>query len=140
MSLLLDTNVVSELRKVRNGKAHPAVSAWLTLVDHETMFISVFTLFEIEYGIRLLERRDRRQALLLHRWLEESVIPAFAGNTLPIETSISRQAAQLRALQPRQVPDTFLAATALVHRMTVVTRNVRDFDSMGVRVLNPWGE
>ena len=135
---LLDTNVVSELRKSGSAKFEPRVREWAERQDSQALFLSSVTLMELEYGVCLLERRDPRQARTLRHWLEESVLPAFADRILVVDAVIARECARLRAQAPRQVGDAFIAATAHVHRMTVVTRNVRDFEAMGVRVLNPW--
>ena len=135
---LLDTNLVSELRKVKSGKADPGVAAWAQASPSHLMFVSVITLVEIETGILAMERRDPAQGGILRRWFEASVLPAFEKHSLPVDAEVARQCAVFRSQQPCGLADALIAATAHVHRMTVVTRNVRDFQAMGVAVLNPW--
>lgn len=137
---LLDTHVVSELRKVRSGRADPQVARWADSVDAAQLYLSVVTVQELEIGIRLLERRDAAQGRILRRWLDEQVLPAFAERTLPVDTAIALRSAALHLPDPRPVRDSLIAATAAVHGMAVVTRNERDFDGTGVRVVNPWVE
>ena len=135
---LLDTNIVSELRKVRLGKADSGVAAWAEEVDAADLFISAITLQELEIGVLRAERRDPAQGAMLRTWLDAHVLPAFAGRILPIDTAVARRSAQLHVPDPRPVRDGLIAATALVHAMTVVTRNTSDFEPTGVTLLNPW--
>lgn len=135
---LLDTNVVSELRKVRAGRADPQVARWADSVETAQLYLSVVTVQELEIGVRLLERRDAAQGRILRRWLDEQVLPAFAERTLPVDTAIALHSAALHVPNPRPVRDSLIAATAVVHGMAVVTRNERDFDGTGVRLVNPW--
>jgi predicted nucleic acid-binding protein len=135
---LLDTNVVSEIRKAASGRADPQVLRWAGSVPASQMFISVVTVQELEIGILLAERRDPAQGALLRVWLETQVLPGFADRILNIDTVLARRSAALHVPDPRPFRDGLIAATGLVHRMTVVTRNVRDFEPMGVAVLNPW--
>ena len=132
---LLDTNVVSELRK---AQADPAVAAWARSVHASKLYISAITLLEIETGILRLERRDPIQALPLRNWLEAHVIPAFTGRVLSIDGAVARRCARLHVPDRSNECDALIAATALVHDMTVVTRNTRDFAFSGAPVLNPW--
>ena len=136
--LLLDTNVVSELRKVRGGKADPNVSRWAERVVPSELYLSVITLHELERGVLLAERRDPAQGAVLRSWLESHVHPAFVGRILPVDEAVARQAAHFHVPDPRPVRDALIAATAQVHGMTVVTRDIDDFAPMGVSVLNPW--
>jgi toxin FitB len=135
---LLDTNVVSELRKVKAGKADKHVAQWAKSVDAGDLFISVVTLQEIELGVLLMERKDKKQGALLRKWLSDYVFPAFAGRTLSIDAAIAKKCAELNVASPRPYRDSFIAATALVHRMTLVTRDVGDFETTGAALLNPW--
>jgi len=135
---LLDTNVVSELRKVRTGRADPQVAAWADAVAAASLFVSVITLHELELGVLLAERRDPAQGAILRTWLDSRVQPAFTGRILPVDEPVARLAARLHVPDPRPVRDALIAATAQVHGMTVVTRDVADFAPMDVSVLNPW--
>lgn len=135
---LLDTNVVSELRKVRTGKADARVAAWADSVETADLFISVITIQELEIGVRLSERRDASQGSVLRHWLDKQVLPAFAGRVLSVDTAIALRSAPLHVPNPSPVRDGLIAATALVHKLIVVTRNVTDFEASGVVTLNPW--
>lgn len=136
--LLLDTNVVSELRKVGDGRADPGVMAWLAGTDASSCYVSALTLMELEIGILRVERRDPTQGNLLRRWMESRVMPEFAERTLPVDTTVALRCARLHVPDPRAERDALIAATALVHGMRVVTRNVADFAATGVPLLNPW--
>lgn len=135
---ILDTNVVSELRKVRSGKADRNVAVWADSVNATDLYLSVITVLELEIGVQLSERRDPSQGALLRTWLNAHVLPAFAGRILPVDTDVALCSAGLHVPDPRPVRDALIAATALVHAMTVVTRNTVDFESTGVPLLNPW--
>ncbi|MBI5329624.1 MAG: type II toxin-antitoxin system VapC family toxin [Betaproteobacteria bacterium] len=135
---LLDTNVVSELRKVRLGRADANVVRWADSVEADDLFLSVITLQELEIGVLLAERRDPSQGAVLRKWLNQHVIPAFRGRILPVDQAVALRSAQLHVPDPHPIRDGLIAATALVHGMTVVTRNVTDFASSGVTTLNPW--
>lgn len=135
---LLDTNVVSELRKVRMGKANPHVAAWSERVAVADLYLSVITIAELEQGILLLARRAPQQGSLLHQWLHQQVLPGFADRILAIDQHVALRSAQLHVPNPRPTAGTLIAATALVHGMAVVTRNVNDFVGTGVETVNPW--
>lgn len=135
---LLDTNVISELRKAKAGKADPKVVAWAERIPAPSLFLSVITLLELETGLLLIERRDLLQGAILRRWLETQVIPAFSERILPVDTPVARRCARLHVPDPRSDRDALIAATALVHNLMVVTRNVADFEPTGVRIMNPW--
>tara|TARA_B100000929_G_scaffold282514_2_gene262595 strand:+ start:458 stop:886 length:429 start_codon:yes stop_codon:yes gene_type:complete len=138
MMYVLDTNVVSELRKVRFGKADPAVAAWSESVDAAALFISAVTVMELELGVLRVERKDAEQGQLLRAWLDQHVLPEFSDRTLPVDTPVARQCARLHVPDKRGERDALIAATALVHGMSAVTRNVADFELTGVGLLNPW--
>ena len=135
---LLDTNVISELRKAGDGKANARVVAWLSSVDATSFYLSAITLMEIERGVRRIERRDPAQGARLRAWMEHHIMPEFTDRLLPVDKAVALRCASLHAPDPRPERDAFIAATALAHGMTVVTRNVADFASTGVLVLNPW--
>lgn len=136
--LLLDTNVISELRKTANVRADPAVAAWAARQDPESTFLSAVTVFEIEQGVLRMERRDRRQGAALRRWFEARVLPGFDGRILPFDTPVARRCAALHVPDPKPERDAMIAATALVHGLTLATRNVADFQAMGVKIVDPW--
>lgn len=133
---LLDTNVVSELR--RPDRANANVHAWASNTPAEIHAISVVTVLELERGTLLMERRDAMQGAILRRWLEQEVLKPLAERILTIDTAIVRLCASLHVPNPRPERDALIAATALVHGLTVVTRNTADFEGMGVALLNPW--
>ena len=136
---LLDTTVVSELRKARAGKANKGVSDWAASVPAALMFVSVISLHELEYGVLLAERKDPEKGAVLRVWLDDSVVPGFTDRILPVDTVTALRSAALHILNPAPFRDAFIAATALVHGMTVVTRNNKDFDHLeNLVVLNPW--
>lgn len=135
---LLDTNALSELRKRRSGKMSPAVEAWAGSVDQAGMYLSVITIMEIELGIALLERRDARHAGVLRLWLHDKVMPAFAGRILPVDTTIALRCARLHVPDTKSERDAWIAATGLVHDLTIVTRNIVDFAGTDVTLLDPW--
>ena len=138
MMYVLDTNVVSELRKAQAGKADHNVMAWADSVPPACLFLSVITILELELGVLLVDRRDPRQGEILRAWLSQRVLPAFDGRILPVDAAVAHRCASLHVPNPRADRDVLIAATALVHRMTVVTRNVDDFKLTGVEVINPW--
>jgi predicted nucleic acid-binding protein len=135
---VLDTNVVSELRKVASGKADPAVAAWAASTPAGSMYISAITVLELELGVLAIERRDAPSGAVLRAWLDTRVLPTFAERTLSVDTAVAVRCAGLHVPDPRSERDALIAATALVHGMVVVTRNVRDFEPMGVEVFSPW--
>lgn len=135
---LLDTNVLSELR--RRQRTDPHVAAWADAVRPADLFLSAITILEIEAGALLVARRDPAQGDILREWIEGRVLPTFDGRILPVDVAVARRCAHLHVPDPRAERDALIAATALVHDLAVVTRNVADFVPMGVRVLNPWAE
>lgn len=135
---ILDTNVVSELRKAKAGKASPNVVAWAAAQDPASLFLSVITLLELERGIALKERRDPTQGKLLRAWMTDRVLRVFDGRLLPIDGRVALCCGGLHVPNPMSDRDSLIAATGLVHAMTVVTRNVADFEGTAVRLINPW--
>ena len=136
MSFLLDTNVVSETRK--RARAQPSVMAWLASVPAAELYISAITVLELDQGHLSVARRDPAQGEVLRRWIEERVLTAFDGRILPIDLPVVRRCASLQVPDRRPVTDALIAATALVHGLTVATRNVHDFAPMGVPLFDPW--
>lgn len=135
---LLDTNVISELRKVRSGRADANVVQWASSVEPTSLFISAITVFELELGILQIERRDIAQAQILREWLNHQVLKAFEQRILVVDVVVAQQCAALHVPDPRAERDALIAATALVHGVVVVTRNTKDFEASGVKLLNPW--
>ena len=133
---LLDTNVLSELR--RRDRTHRAVASWADSVHPEDLFLSAITILEVEAGVLMLERRDAPSGAVLRAWIEDKVLPAFEGRILAVDTEVARRCASLHVPDPRAERDALIAATALVHRLRLVTRNVADFQHMGVDLVNPW--
>lgn len=132
---ILDTNVVSELRK--GDRADKNVVAWAKSVDASTLFISAITIMEIEIGILRLNK-DHGQQEVLRRWFESHVLVTFSDRIIPIDERVARICANLHVPDKKSDRDAFIAATGLAHQMTIVTRNIQDFDGSGVGLLNPW--
>jgi len=133
---ILDTNVVSELRNPK--KAHANVLAWASTQPIAAQFVSAITILELELGVLQKERKDATQGAILRKWLDGYVLPQFSGRILPVDHVVALRCARLHVPDPRAERDAIIAATALVHGMTVVTRNVDDFVATGVSLLNPW--
>jgi hypothetical protein len=143
MMYLLDTNVLSESRKAsrkRTGaaKLDPNVQKWFASVDASGLYLSAISILELEIGCLLVERRDAAQGSVLRRWLRDRVLPAFADRILPVDVAVAQRCAALHVPNPLEDRDSLIAATALVHGMTVVTRNTAHFQRTGVALLNPW--
>lgn len=132
MKYLLDTNVLSDLRRGR-----PELVEWTHRHPDDDFAISAVTLMELERGVRRIERRDRRQGAVLRGWLDDQVVPEFAGRTLPIDVSVARRAGTLHVPDPMPAEDAYIAATALVHELVLVTRNTGDFARSEVTTINP---
>ena len=135
---LLDTNVVSELRKIGAGKGDRSVSRWSRSLDVAELFLSVVTIEEIEVGVLRIERQDPAQGKMFRTWLDEQVLPAFQNRILPVDLQVARMCASLHVPDPRPIRDAMIGATALAHGLTLATRNVGDFEPMGVELVNPW--
>lgn len=133
---LLDTNVLSELR--RPERANVNVRTWASTMPTDLYSISAVTILELERGTLLMERRDAVQGAILRRWLQQEILVGFATRILSIDGAIARQCAHLHVPNPRPERDALIAATAMTHGLTVVTRNTADFEPMGVPLLNPW--
>jgi len=135
---ILDTDAVSELRKTKAGKGNPNVVAWVESVEPVDTSLSSITIHELELGTLLLERRDPKQGAILRTWFETRLLPEFDERTFAIDLAVARRCAALHVPDPRPLRDSFVAATALVHGVIVVTRNADDCRPMGAEALNPW--
>ncbi len=133
---LLDTNVVSELRRPERTDAK--VAAWADRAASIDLFLSSITVLELETGVLMLARLDASAAKVIRRWIDDRVFPAFADRILPVDTDVARRCAALNVPDPRPYRDSLIAATALVHHLTLVTRNSADFEPMRVTLFNPW--
>lgn len=133
---LLDTNVVSELRE--SARRHADVEDWILAQPPASLFVSAVTILELEQGVALKERKDKRQGARLRQWMERVVLTRFAGRVLSVDQAVATRCAHLHVPNQRAERDAMIAATALTHGMTVVTRNVADFESTGVAFFNPW--
>jgi toxin FitB len=138
LNYLLDTNVVSELRKLGDGKADANVVAWIAGQDATRFYLSAITILELERGILGVERRDRQQGSRLRTWMDDHVRPEFSGRILPVDDATATRCALLHIPDRRNEADALIAATALVNGLTVVTRNVRDFNGTGAIIIDPW--
>ena len=133
---LLDTNVISQLR--RPDKADRNVAAWANARPAANFFLSAISILEIELGALLIARKDAAQGAALRAWINHQILARFEGRILAVDTAVAQRCAQLHVPDPRAERDALIAATALVHGLTVVTRNVADFRSTGVVLINPW--
>jgi predicted nucleic acid-binding protein len=136
--LLLDTNVVSALRKARHPRTDPRFLAWASTLPGLDFYISVMTVHEMELGAALLEKKDPAQGLLLRTWLNDQLINNFANRILAVDSAIAIRSAKLQAVRTYEVEDSLIAATAFVYRMPLVTRNIPHFYDTGIELLNPW--
>ena len=135
---LLDTNVISELRKLGDGRADARVAAWVSGIDAASFYVSALTLMELEIGVLRIERRDAVQGERLRSWMDRYVLPEFWERTLPVDATVALKCARLHVPDPRAERGALIAATAIVHGMTVVTGNVVDFETTGAEVIDPW--
>lgn len=135
---LLDTNVVSETRKIRFGKADAHVLKWANAIDNGLAYLSAITVQEIEIGVRRMERRDPEQGMKYRAWLEREVLPVFQDRILPVDILVARMSAAFHVPDPAPFRDGLIGATAKVHNLILVTRNTADFQRCGVPLLNPW--
>ena len=135
---LLDTNVLSEMRRIAIGRGDRSVEAWARTVKTEDLFLSTISIEELEIGVLLVERRDPSQGKLLRAWLDGYVLPTFRERVLPVDIGIALCSAKFHLPAPHPIRDGLIAATALLRGMTVITRNTTHFVSTGVPVFNPW--
>lgn len=138
MIYLLDSNVVSELRKAGDGRADNNVIAWAENLSAQSLYISAIVLMELEIGVRGIERKDEVQGAMLRMWLDDHVKPFFSGRIIPVDEAVAIQCAKLHVPDRKSERDALIAATGLVHGMIVATRNVKDFKNTGAKLLDPW--
>ncbi len=136
MTYLIDTNVVSELR--RPDRAAQAVVAWAASVPSSEMFVSSVTILELQLGALQLAHRDPAAGRIIGEWLERKVIERFQDRILAVDLAVALKCAELHVPDPKSEHEALIAATALVHNLVVVTRNTPDFARTGVRLLDPW--
>jgi toxin FitB len=135
---LLDTNVISEMRPMRAREPHSNVARWMRSVPTSSLYLSTITVFELELGALQAMRRDLPKGMALRVWIDQHVLPAFEGRILSVDIDVAQRCAALQVPKIRSERDAFIAATAIIHNTTVVTRNISDFAPTGVRTLNPW--
>lgn len=135
---LLDTNIISESRKLGTPRVDPNAARWFDEIDVETSFVSAMTVFELERGVRQMERRDAGQGLALRRWFDDQIMTTYERRTLPLSSAVALICAGLHIPDPKSERDAWIAATAIDARLTLVSRNVGDFASMGVGLINPF--
>ena len=135
---LLDTNVISELRKAHHKRTDPVFRAWAKDLQWEELYLSVITLYELEVGISRLAEYDSAQSAILRVWLDKSVVGKFEHRILPVTQEIALLAGKLQRSRSRSPEDTLIAATALINGMRLVTRNIADFQDANVHIINPW--
>lgn len=135
---LLNTNIISELKKLDSGKIHPQVQRWAYSINLMQTKISVVSITEIRTGILSLARKDQAQAASLDNWFTNRLLPAYRTRTLSVDTEVALICAQLHIPAKRPINDTYIAATAIAHNLTPVTRNVRDFQGLPLMLENPF--
>lgn len=135
---LLDTNVISEFRLLKDRRGNAEVAAWANQHDPETFYISAIAVMELEIGIRRMEWRDAVQGRTLRDWMNGAILPRYGSRIIPVDDRIASLAASLHVPDPAPFADSLIAATAIIHGFTVVTRNARDFQFPGVVVMDPW--
>jgi predicted nucleic acid-binding protein len=140
MKALLDTNVISELRKVHTGRVDARFLAWVKAANVADFYLSAITIQELEFGVLKMERKDTAQGQILREWMRTQVLVRFQGRILPVDTEVAQRSAFVLLPNTKPFADNLIGSTAYVHDMPVVTRNVDDFKGMGVRIINPWDE
>ena len=135
---LLDTNIISELKKLDSGKIHPQVQRWAYSINLMQTKISVVSITEIRTGILSLTRKDQAQAASLDNWFTNRLLPAYRTKTLPVDTKVALIYAQLNVPNKRPINDAYIAATAIAHKLKLVTRNIQDFQGMPITLENPF--
>jgi predicted nucleic acid-binding protein len=140
MKALLDTNVISELRKVPTGQVDAAFLAWMKVANIAELYLSAITIQELEFGVLQMERRDPAQGKVLRDWMRTQVLGEFQGRILPVDTEVAQRSAFVLLPKTKSFADNLIGATAYIHDMPVITRNVEDFEDTGVTVINPWND
>ncbi|OED39326.1 twitching motility protein PilT [Chromatiales bacterium (ex Bugula neritina AB1)] len=135
--IILDTNVVSELRKEANNRCEPKVSLWAATIDISNTYLSVITVLEIELGIRQISRRDNEQATKLQTWFDQ-LMRLYDKRLMPVDKKVAMRAASLHVPDPKPERDAIIAATALAHGFSLATRNTKDFETLNLAIINPW--
>ena len=135
---LLDTNIISESRKLGTSRIDPRAARWFAQVDVETTFVSAMTIFELERGVQQMERRDATQGSALRRWLDDQIMTAYENRTLPLSRAVALVCAGLHIPDPKSERDAWIAATAIDAESTLISRNVSDFANMSVELINPF--
>lgn len=134
MKFLVDTNIISDSRRTPYSPAR----IWLSAQRVSDIRMSVITLFELEVGVQRAERKDPQRGHELRKWLDNNVRPNFRDAFIPVDYRVAQVAANLQVPDPKPHMDGLIAATAMVHSLILVTRNVKDFEQTGVRLFNPW--
>jgi len=135
---LIDTNVISELRKAAKPSVDPRVLQWAQETPPEQMWVSAISIFELDLGVLRAEHKDTKQGRVLRTWLTRQVIPAFEGRIIAIDAHVAQVAARMHVPNPQPERDALIAASAIIHGLTMVMRDEKDFRPMGVATLNPW--
>ena len=135
---LLDTNIISELKKLDSGKIHPQVQRWAYSINLMQTKISVVSIIEIRTGILSLARKGQAQAASFDNWFTNRLLPAYRTRTLSVDTEVALICAQLHIPTKRPINDAYIAATAIAHNLTLVTCNVRDFQGLPLMLENPF--
>ena len=138
MKYLLDTNVLSEYRKVEKGTANPNFVKWQQHILLHQLYLSSITVMEINIGILRLARKDKKQAFILKNWFENKVLPNFKQQIFSFDLTTAIICSELHIPDPRPERDTMIASTALQHNLVLVTRNVKDFNIPNLSIINPF--
>lgn len=135
---LLDTNVISELRKIKIGKANKGLEIWSKNHNKKIMFLSVISLLELEIGALSLERKDPKQGTVIRMWIDEIIKPKFKDRIIPVSTKTVLICSKMHIPNRKSITDSLIAATAIEHNLTVITRNEKDFEETGAKIFNPF--